>query len=99
MRHLKPDTRAYSAAAEAEHLDAVQLAALPDAALAVRVPLLRDRIHQGWILTALWLIDAGVTAAALEHTRAASRVSGSGHDHGKHPHRSGDRRAGGGLVQ
>ena len=99
MRHLKPDTRAYSAAAEAEHLDAAQLAALPDAALAVRVPLLRDRIHQGWILTALWLIDTGVTAAALEHTRAASRVSGSGHDHGKHPHRSGDRRAGGGLAR
>jgi hypothetical protein len=42
------------------------------------VPLLRDRIHQGWILTALWLIDTGVTAAALEHTRAASRVSGLG---------------------
>ena len=76
MRHLKPDTRAYSAAAEAEHLDAKQLAALPAAALEVRVPLLRDRIHQGWILTALWLIDTGVTAAALEHARAASRVSG-----------------------
>jgi nucleoside-diphosphate-sugar epimerase len=78
MRHLKPDTRAYSAAAEAESLDAGLLAALPDAALEVRVPLLRDRIHQGWILTALWLIDSGVTAAALEHTRAASRVSGMG---------------------
>jgi nucleoside-diphosphate-sugar epimerase len=78
MRHLKSDTRAYSAAVEAEHLDAAQLAALPDAVLKVRVPLLRDRIHQGWILTALWLIDTGVTAAALEHTRAASRVSGLG---------------------
>jgi hypothetical protein len=78
MRHLKPDTRGYSAAAETESLDAGLLAALPDAALEVRVPLLRDRIHQGWILTALWLIDSGVTAAALEHTRAASRVSGMG---------------------
>lgn len=78
MRHLKPDTRAYGAAAEAESLDAALLAALPDAALEVRVPLLRDRIHQGWILTALWLIDSGVTAAALEPTRAASRVSGLG---------------------
>uniref|UniRef100_UPI00082CB16E hypothetical protein n=1 Tax=Mycobacterium sp. UM_CSW TaxID=1370119 RepID=UPI00082CB16E len=66
MRHLKRDTLAYGAAAEAEHADAAQLAALPDAALEVRLPLLRDRIHQGWILTALWLIDSGVTAAALE---------------------------------
>lgn len=78
MRHLKPDTRAYSAAADAECLDAALLAGLPDAALEVRVPLLRDRIHQGWILTALWLIDSGVTAAALEPTRAASRVTGLG---------------------
>jgi nucleoside-diphosphate-sugar epimerase len=78
MRHLRRDTLAYRAAAEAERSDAAQLEALPDAALEVRVPLLRDRIHQGWILTALWLIDSGVTAAALEHTRAASRVSGLG---------------------
>ncbi|WP_066912604.1 NAD-dependent epimerase/dehydratase family protein, partial [Mycobacterium interjectum] len=78
VRRLGPDTRAYSAAAAVEHLDAAQLAALPDAALEVRVRLLRDRIHQGWILTALWLIDSGVTAAALHHTRAASRISGLG---------------------
>jgi hypothetical protein len=78
MRHLRSDTRAYSAAAEAEQLGAEELAALPDAGLEVRVPLLRDRIHQGWILNALWLIDAGVTSAALEHTRSASRISGLG---------------------
>jgi nucleoside-diphosphate-sugar epimerase len=78
MRHLKSNTRAYGAAAEAEHLDATQLALLPDAGLEVRVRLLRDRIHQGWILTGLWLIDTGVTAATLEHTRAASRVPGLG---------------------
>ena len=57
-------------------MDAAQLASLPDAGLEVRIPLLRDRIHQGWILTALWVIDTGVTAAALEHTRAGSSVSG-----------------------
>ncbi|ORV87274.1 hypothetical protein AWC11_15875 [Mycobacterium interjectum] len=78
MRRLTPDTRAYSAAAAGEHLDAAQLAALPGAALEVRARLLRDRIHQGWILTALWLIDSGVTAAALDHTRAAARISGFG---------------------
>ena len=39
---------------------------------------MRDRIHQGWILTALWVIDTGVTAATLEHTRARSSVSGVG---------------------
>lgn len=76
LRHLKADTRAYGAAAEAEQLDAAQLATLPDAALEVRIPLLRDRIHQGWILTALWLIDTGVTAAALERSKAARSVPG-----------------------
>lgn len=76
MRHLKADTRAYSTAANVEHCDAAQLSLLSDAGLGVRVRLLRDRIHQGWILTALWLIDSGVTAAALEHTAAGSRVSG-----------------------
>ncbi len=63
LRHLRSDTKAYVAAAEAEHLDAAQLALLPDAGLEVRLRLLRDRIDQGWILTALWLIDSGVTAA------------------------------------
>ena len=76
LRHLKSDTRAYSAAAETEHLDAAELASLPDASLEVRIRLLRDRIHQGWILTALWLIDTGVTAAALERTKAARSVPG-----------------------
>jgi nucleoside-diphosphate-sugar epimerase len=76
MRHLKADTRAYSTAANVEHCDAAQLSLLSDAGLGVRVRLLRDRIHQGWILTALWLINSGVTAAALEHTAAGSRVSG-----------------------
>jgi nucleoside-diphosphate-sugar epimerase len=64
LRHLRSDTRSYGAAARAEHLDAAQLAALPDAGLEVRVRLLRDRIHQGWILTAMWLIDTGVTGAS-----------------------------------
>jgi len=72
-RHLRADTRAYSTVAQAEHADTAQLRLLPDAGLGVRIRLLRDRIHQGWILTALWLIDTGVTAAAVEHT---SRVPG-----------------------
>lgn len=76
LRHLKSDTQAYSEAATAEHLDPVQLAALPEAALQTRICLLRDRIHQGWKLTALWLIDSGVTAAALERTGAHAPVPG-----------------------
>ncbi|MDT5348470.1 MAG: hypothetical protein QOH91_1757, partial [Mycobacterium sp.] len=76
LRHLRADTQAYGAAATAEHLNAGQLASLPDAGLQVRIPLLRDRIHQGWILTALWVIDSGVTAAALQHTSASGPVSG-----------------------
>ncbi len=78
LRNLKSNTQAYSAAQAAEHLDAEQLAMLPDAGLEVRIRLLRDRIHQGWILTALWVIDTGVTSAALERTRAVSSVSGVG---------------------
>jgi nucleoside-diphosphate-sugar epimerase len=76
VRHLRTNTRAYSAAATAEHLDTAQLSLLPDASLGVRLRLLRDRIHQGWILTALSLIDTGVTAAALERTGAGTRVPG-----------------------
>ncbi|OCB36897.1 hypothetical protein A5676_19330 [Mycobacterium malmoense] len=76
LRHLRSDTRDYSAAAETEQFDAAQLAALPDAVLGARIRLLRDRIHQGWILTALWLIDTGVTAAALERGKAARGVPG-----------------------
>jgi NAD dependent epimerase/dehydratase family len=82
LRHLKRDTKAYVDAAATEHLDDEQLAKLTDAALEVRIPLLRDRIHQGWILTGLWVIDTGVTAAALKYTQqrtgARSRVSGVG---------------------
>ena len=37
--------------------------------------MLRDRIHQGWILTAMWLIDTGVTAA-LRRARTVPSVSG-----------------------
>ncbi|WP_343602723.1 NAD-dependent epimerase/dehydratase family protein [Mycobacterium sp.] len=78
VRHLKAETQAYTAAATAEHLDASQVTALTDAALEVRIGLLRARIHQGWALTALWVIDNGVTAAALERTGAPTAISGLG---------------------
>jgi nucleoside-diphosphate-sugar epimerase len=80
LRHLKADTRAYNAAAMAEHLDAAQLTRLADAGLEARIALLRDRIHQGWSLMALWVIDTGVTAATLEHTRASNLGGVSGVD-------------------
>lgn len=76
LRHVKADTAAYVAATTAEHLDAAQLNSLSTAELQVRTRLLRDRIHQGWGLTALWLIDSGVTAATVE--RAGLHVSLSG---------------------
>ena len=62
-RHLRADTQAYLAAATAEHVDAEELTSLPDATLEVRIQLLRDRIHQGWILTGLWVIDTGITGS------------------------------------
>ncbi|OBJ12845.1 NAD-dependent epimerase/dehydratase family protein [Mycobacterium colombiense] len=78
LRHLRADTRAYAAAATAEHLDAGQLALLPEAALEVRLRLLRDRIHQGWILNALWLIDAGVSAVTPVRSQVHRSVPGMG---------------------
>jgi hypothetical protein len=60
----------------AEHLEAGQLSALSDASLEVRIRLLRDRVHQGWGLTALWVIDTGITAATLERTGVDVGVSG-----------------------
>lgn len=76
LRHLRTETQAYRAAATTEHLDATALAGLPEAALQVRARLLRDRIHQGWSLTALWVIDTGVTAA----NRAGSQPPVTGID-------------------
>jgi nucleoside-diphosphate-sugar epimerase len=76
LRHLRADTHTYLEAATAEHLDAAQLNSLSDAELQVRTRLLRDRIHQGWSLTGLWLIDTGVTAATVERTGPRTTVSG-----------------------
>ncbi|MBZ4509605.1 NAD-dependent epimerase/dehydratase family protein, partial [Mycobacterium avium subsp. hominissuis] len=78
LRHLRANTRDYCAAAVAEQVDAAQLALLPQAALEVRLRLLRDRIHQGWILNALWLLDTGITAAALVRSQAGQSVPGLG---------------------
>lgn len=78
LRHLRANTRDYCTAAVAEQVDAAQLALLPQAALEVRLRLLRDRIHQGWILNALWLLDTGITAAALVRSQAGQSVPGLG---------------------
>lgn len=78
LRHLKADTQLYLAAATAEHLPASQLNSLPDAHLQARVRLLRDRIHQGWALTGLWLIDSGVTAATVQRGGVDISVAGLG---------------------
>jgi hypothetical protein len=76
LRHLRSDTQAYVEAATAEHLAAAQLISLSDVDLQVRARLLRDRIHQGWGLSALWLIDTGVTAATVQRTGLQTTVSG-----------------------
>jgi uncharacterized protein YbjT (DUF2867 family) len=78
LRHLKTDTQSYLTATTAEHLSAAQLISLSDAQLQARVRLLRDRIHQGWELTGLWLIDSGVTAATVEHRGVHVAVGGLG---------------------
>jgi uncharacterized protein YbjT (DUF2867 family) len=76
LRHLRADTQAYLTAAAAEHLPAAQLNSLSEAQLQARVRLLRDRIHQGWALTGLWLIDSGVTAATVERRGVHVAVPG-----------------------
>jgi uncharacterized protein YbjT (DUF2867 family) len=76
LRHLRADTEAYVSAATDEHLGATQLTSLPDADLQVRTRLLRDRIHQGWGLCGLWLIDTGITAATVERAGLRAGVSG-----------------------
>ena len=78
LRHLKTDTQAYVAAAATEHLAAAQLNSLSDAQLQARARLLRDRIHQGWALTGLWLIDSGVTAATVERRGVHVAIAGMG---------------------
>jgi hypothetical protein len=78
MRHLKADTHAYLAAATAEHIVAAQLNSLSDAQLQARARLLRDRIHQGWALTGLWLIDSGITAATVERRGVHVAIAGMG---------------------
>ena len=78
LRHVKADTQAYLAAAAAEHLSATQLMSKSDAELQVRARLLRDRIHQGWRLTGLWLIDTGVTAATVDRTGVHVTLPGVG---------------------
>ncbi|WP_343709319.1 NAD-dependent epimerase/dehydratase family protein [Mycobacterium sp.] len=78
LRHLKTDTQTYVAAATAEHLPAAQLNSLPIAQLQSRVRLLRDRIHHGWALTGLWLIDSGVTAATVQRRGVHVAVAGLG---------------------
>jgi hypothetical protein len=78
LRHLKTDTAAYSAAATAEHLAATQLVWLSDASLQARIGLLRDRIHQGWSLTALWVMDNALTTAAVQPNGAYAAASGVG---------------------
>lgn len=78
LRHLKADTDAYAAAATAEHFDVAQLISRSDAELQTRIRLLRDRIHQGWSLTGLWLIDTGVTAATVDRIGLHIGISGVG---------------------
>ena len=78
LRHLKTDTLAYATAATAAHIDAAQLISWSDAELQTRTRLLRDRIHQGWSLTGLWLIDTGVTAAAVDRIGLHIDISGVG---------------------
>ena len=78
LRHLKAETHAYVNAATAEHLGAAHLKSRSDAELQVRARLLRDRIHQGWALTALWLIDSGITAATVQRAGLETAVSGVG---------------------
>lgn len=78
LRHLKTDTESYRTAASGARLDPKKLAVLSEAHLEVRIQLLRDWIHQGWSLIALWVIDNGITAAAVQRTKTPGPTTASG---------------------
>ena len=61
-RHL----RAYRQAADAERSDTGKLTLLRDAQLETRIRLLRSRVHEGWVLTALAVLLAEAAPAQLD---------------------------------
>ncbi|WP_319434263.1 NAD-dependent epimerase/dehydratase family protein [Mycobacterium sp. RTGN5] len=58
--------RAYRDAFDAERRDTAKLALLRDAQLDARIRLLRNRIHEGWVLTAHAVLLAEVAPAQLD---------------------------------
>lgn len=69
-RHL----RAYRGAADAERPDAATLTLLRNAQLEARIRLLRSRVHEGWVLTALAVLLAEVAPAQLDAAGAAASI-------------------------
>ncbi|MCX2929631.1 hypothetical protein ORI20_05055 [Mycobacterium sp. CVI_P3] len=61
-RHL----RAYRADSDAERRGPARFGVLHDAQLAARIRLLRSRVHEGWVLTALAVLLAEVAPAQLD---------------------------------
>jgi nucleoside-diphosphate-sugar epimerase/phosphohistidine swiveling domain-containing protein len=61
-RHL----HAYRDAADAERCDAAKLVLLRDAQLGARIRMLRSRVHEGWVLSALAVLLAEVSPAQLD---------------------------------
>jgi nucleoside-diphosphate-sugar epimerase/phosphohistidine swiveling domain-containing protein len=69
-RHL----RAYREACDAERRDTAKLALLRDAQLDARIRLLRSRVHEGWVLTALAVLLAEAAPAQLDSTGETASI-------------------------
>jgi phosphohistidine swiveling domain-containing protein len=83
-RRYRTSVRDYAAAAAADR--ATDLSGLPDAALAVRARLLRDRLAEGWTLTQLGQLVAYFAGAPLRKRAKADVVAlGRGADAGQEP--------------
>ncbi len=67
-RLFRRHVEAYGTAAQAEHLGGRSLSELSDAELGARIRLLRNRIHEGWVLSGLGVLYA---EAAPTHVEAA----------------------------
>ncbi|WP_207760695.1 NAD-dependent epimerase/dehydratase family protein [Mycolicibacterium sphagni] len=69
-RHL----RAYRDALDAERRDTSKLSLLRDAQLDARIRLLRSRVHEGWVLSALAVLLGEVAPAQLEGVDAPATI-------------------------
>lgn len=76
-RLFRRHVEAYGTAAQAEHLGTRALSSMPEAALGSRIRLLRNRIQEGWVLSALGVLFAEAAPTHVDPGKA-SRIEAAG---------------------